>query len=143
MRSHALGGDLHGPRTVPEDERAEGTTDEFAHLEATFVLSYGVAKRLECAAHFFHIRFLRDEHGILTTARGCMDLRRFAPLPGHEDDQDNYVNIKDSLKQILKWRKKGGVKNVLELNVVFEQAKLLARNMEKDVTDFSRRAVIL
>jgi hypothetical protein len=43
---------------VPEEERAEGATDEFAHLEATFDLSYGVAKWLECAAHFFHVRFL-------------------------------------------------------------------------------------
>jgi hypothetical protein len=37
---------------VPGEERAEGATDEFAHLEATFDLSYDVAKWLECAAHF-------------------------------------------------------------------------------------------
>ena len=30
----------------------------------------------------------------------------------------------------------GGVQNVPDMVVVFEQAKLLARNMEKDVTNF-------
>jgi hypothetical protein len=29
---------------LPEEERAMGATDEFAHLEATFDLSYDVAK---------------------------------------------------------------------------------------------------
>ena len=65
-----------------------------------------------------------------------MDLRRFAPLPGHEDDQDNYEDIKEPLKQIIKWMKKGSVQNVPDMAVIFEQAKLLARNMEKDVTYF-------
>ncbi len=48
--------------TSPKEERAEGRTDDFANLEATFDLSYDVAKWLECAAHFFHVRYLRDEH---------------------------------------------------------------------------------
>ncbi len=65
-----------------------------------------------------------------------MDLRRFAPLPGHEDDQDNYKDIKEPLKQVLKWMKEGGAQNVPDIVVVFEQAKFLARNTEKDVTDF-------
>jgi hypothetical protein len=59
---------------VPKEERVEGAIDEFAHLEATFDLIYVVAKWLECAAHFFHVRFLRDEHGNLMTARRSMDL---------------------------------------------------------------------
>ncbi len=87
--------------TVPEEERAEGATDEFAHLEATFDLSYDVAKWLECAAHFFHVRFLRDEHGMLSVANKCLDLRRFAPLPGHETEQDDYEDMKESLEIIL------------------------------------------
>ena len=52
---------------VPEKERAEGATDEFAHLEATFDLSYDVAKWLEYTAHIFHARY-RDEHGMLSVA---------------------------------------------------------------------------
>jgi len=67
--------------TSPENERAEGATDEFAHLEANFDMSYDVAKWLECATHFFDVRFLRDEHGMLSVASKCLDLRRFAPLP--------------------------------------------------------------
>jgi hypothetical protein len=65
-----------------------------------------------------------------------MNLRRFSPIPGHEDNQKNYEDIKKPLKQILKWMKKAGVQHVPDIVVVFEQAKLLARNMEKDVTDF-------
>jgi len=122
--------------TILEDERAEGADDTFAHLEALFDLSYDVTKWLECAAHFFHVRFLRDEHGILTTAKRCMDLRRFAPTPGQEDEQDNYEDIKDPLKQIMKWMKTGGLQNVLDIAMVFQRAKLLARNMKKDVTAF-------
>jgi hypothetical protein len=82
---------------LPEEERVVGATDEFAHLEATFDLSYDVAKWLECVAHFFNVRFLRDEHGILTIARRCLDLRRFALLPKHEDEHDNFEDIKEQL----------------------------------------------
>ena len=37
---------------VPEEESSEGATYEFAHLEATFYLSYDVANWLDIAAHF-------------------------------------------------------------------------------------------
>ena len=123
---------------VPEEERAEGATDEFAHLEATFDLSYDVAKWLECAIHFFHVRFLRDEHGILATASLCLDLRRFAPLTGHQDehDENRYDDMKEPLQIILEWMKNGGVQDVPNIDVVFAQAMNLARIMEKEVKDF-------
>ena len=35
----------------------EGMTDEEAFMEAAFDLSYDIANLLECAAHFFHVRF--------------------------------------------------------------------------------------
>jgi hypothetical protein len=82
-----------------------GATNEFAHLEATFDLSYDVANWLECATHFFNVRFLRDEHGILSIASMCLVLRRFAPSPGHEDEHDDYEDIKEPLKEIMKWMK--------------------------------------
>ena len=50
---------------VPEEERAKGATYEFAHLEATFDLSYDVANWLDSAMHFFQVRFVRDEHDFL------------------------------------------------------------------------------
>jgi hypothetical protein len=123
---------------VPEEERAEGATDEFAHLEATFDLSYDVAKWLECAAHFFHVRFLRDEHGMLNIASKCLDLRRFTALTAHATEfrPDNYEDIKEPLQIILEWMIKGGVQDVPDIDVVFEQAMLLARSMEKEVIDF-------
>ena len=92
---------------VHEEERAVEASDEFAHIEATFDLSYDVAKWLERDAQCFNVRFLWGEHGILTIASRCMDIKRFAPLPGHEDEHDNYEDIKEPLKQILKWMIKG------------------------------------
>jgi hypothetical protein len=112
-------------------------TDEEAFMEAAFDLSYDIADWLECAAHFFHVRFLRDEHEILWTASQCMDLRRFASLPDDDEELDNeYDYMKEPLKQILLWMRKGGVPDVPPLVVVFEQAMLLADNMRKDVREF-------
>ena len=67
----------------------EGMTDEDAFMEAAFELSYDIADWLECAAHVFHCRFLRDEHEILWTTSKCMVLRRFASLPDDDDELDN------------------------------------------------------
>ena len=78
--------------TVPEDDRREGITDEEAYVEADFDLSYDIANWLQCGAHFFHVRFLRDEHDILWTASKCFDLRRFALKPGQ--DEANFEDIK-------------------------------------------------
>jgi hypothetical protein len=88
--------------TVPEEERAEGATDEFAHMEATFDLSYDVAKWLECAAYFFQFRFLRDEHGMLNVAGKCLDFCRFTALIAHQTEfrPDNFEEIKEPLEVI-------------------------------------------
>jgi len=85
---------------VPEEERVEGATIEFAHLEASFNLSYDVAKWLECAAHFYHVRFLRDEHGMLNIANKCLDLHRFTALNAHATEfrPGRYEDIKEPLE---------------------------------------------
>jgi hypothetical protein len=119
---------------VHDEEVAEGATFEFAHLESTFDLSYDVSLWLECASHFFHVHFFRDEHHILATATECMKLRRFAPLSDH-NDEGNYNDIKGPL-QVLKWMKKGGEHDVPDIGVVFGEEMFLSRNMEKDVMDF-------
>jgi hypothetical protein len=123
---------------IPEEGRAEGATDEFAHLEATFDLSYDVAKGLECAAHFFNVRFLRDEHNMLNIASKCLDLRRFIALAAHATEfcPDTYEDIKKPLEIILEWMIMGGVHDVPAIDVVFEHAMFLSRNMEKKVIDF-------
>ncbi len=92
-----------------EEERAKEATDEFAHLEATFDLSYDVAKWLECAAHFSQVRFLRDEHGMLNIASKCLDLRRFTALTAHATEfrPDSYEDIKEPLETILEWMTSG------------------------------------
>ena len=105
-------------------------------MEAAFDLSYDIADWLECAAHFFHVRFLRDEHDILWTASKCMDLRRFAELPELDQSNDACEDIKEPLKQVLLWMRKGGVPDVPTFNAVYEQAMMLATNMRKDVSDF-------
>ena len=80
----------------------QGLTDEEAFMEAAFNLSYGTIEWLECAAHFFHVRFLRNEHDILWTASKRMDLRRFASLPDDDEELDNeYGDMKEPLKHIV------------------------------------------
>jgi hypothetical protein len=110
----------------------------FAHLEATFDVSYDVAKWLECAAHFFHVRFLRNEHGMLGIASKCLDLRRFTALTARQTEihQDNYEDIKEPLHILLDWMKEGVLQDISDIDVVYEHAMLLARGMEKEVIDF-------
>jgi hypothetical protein len=103
---------------VPDDERSEGATDEEAFLEEAFNLSYDIAHWLECAAHFFHVRLIRDEHDILWTASKCLDLRRFAQMPTAQDPND-YSDIYEPLKEILRWMIKGGVPDVPDIDVVY------------------------
>ena len=119
---------------VPEDDRRDGITDEEAYVEAAFDLSYDISNWLQCASHFFHVRFLRDEHDILWTASKCLDLRRFAPTPGREED--DLEDIKEPLKHILRWMTKGGVPGVPDIAVVYDQALLLADIMKTDIVDF-------
>jgi hypothetical protein len=77
----------------------EGVTDEEAFMEAAFDLGYDIADSLECATHFFLVRFLRDEHNILWTTSNCMDLRRFASLPDEDESGDyEYDDMKEPLK---------------------------------------------
>ncbi len=78
----------------------EGVTNEEAYVEAAFYLIYDIAKRPHCAIHFFHVRFLRDEHDILWTSSKYLDLRRFAQAPGQEED--DIEDIYEPLKHILR-----------------------------------------
>jgi len=77
---------------------------------------------------------LHDEHAILWTANKCLDFRRFASAPGH-DEQDS-EDIKEPLKHIIQWITKWGVPHVLDIDDVYAQAKLLADNMKIDIDDF-------
>ncbi len=88
---------------VPAEECAEGATDEFAHLEATFDLSYDVANWMDSTSHFFLARFMRDEHEVLWTAGKCLDFRLFASVTGRSDHlyEPNYDDIYEPLTEIL------------------------------------------
>ena len=121
---------------VPIEDRNEGVTDEEAYVEACFFLSYEIANWLDSAIHFFSVRFLRDEHDILYTASKCMDLRLFAAVDVHEHEHTDYEDIYEPLKQILIWMKKGGVPDVPPIDVVYDQALVLADNMKADITNF-------
>ena len=46
------------------------------------------------------------------------------------------MDIKELLVVIVEWIAAGGAHHVLDIDVVFEHAMLLARNMEKEVKDF-------
>ena len=77
---------------------------------------------------------MNDEHEMLWTASKCLDLRRFAPAPGQEEDE--FEDIKEPPKHFLQWMNKGGVPDVPPIDVLFAQAKLLSDNMKTEVTFF-------
>ncbi len=60
---------------------------------------------------------MHDEHAILWTASKCLDLRRFAPAHGQEEE--DFKDIKEPLKHILQWMTKGGVPDVPHIDVVY------------------------
>ena len=120
---------------VPEECQTSGVSEEDTLLEAAFDLSYDCAHWLECAAHFFHVRIIRDEHDILWTASKCLDLRRFAQMPG-EDDDEGYEDIYDHLEDIWAWMVKAGVRDVPDVHVLYTEGILLAEAMQKDISDY-------
>ena len=77
---------------------------------------------------------MHDEHKMLWTTSKCLDLRRFAPTLGQEEDA--FEDIYDPLNHILQWMTKGGVPHVLDIEVIYAQAKLLSDNMKTDIRDF-------
>ena len=101
---------------VPEADRRDIITDKKAYVEAAFDLSYDIANWLECAAHFFEVCFLHDEHEMSWTASKCLDFRRFAPALGHEEVP--FEDIYEPLNHILRWMTKEGVPNVPDIDVV-------------------------
>ena len=84
---------------MPDECPIEGVSEEDTLFEVAFDLSYDINHWLECAAHFFYVRLIRDEHGILWTANKCLDLRRIAQMPGEPDDE-GYEDIYDPLEDI-------------------------------------------
>jgi hypothetical protein len=120
---------------VPVECRTKGVSEEDTLLEAAFDLSYDIAHWLECAAHFFHVRLIRDEHDILWTAAQCLDLRRFAQMPG-EDDDEGYENIYEHLEGIWILMTKAGVRDVPSVDELYNEGILLAEAMQKDISDY-------
>ena len=88
----------------------------------------------EFAGYSFQVRFLNDEHEMLWTASKCLDLRRFAPAHGQEED--DVEDIYEPLKHILQWMTNRGVPNVPHVNVIYAQAKIIADNMKFDINSF-------
>jgi len=84
---------------APVECRTKGVSAGEILLEAAFDLSYDIAHWLECAAHFFHVRLIHDEHHMLWSVNKCLDLRRYALMPGEPDDQ-GYEEIYEPLKSI-------------------------------------------
>jgi hypothetical protein len=76
------------------------TNEEAYYVEAALYLSYDIANWLQCAANFFHVRFLRDEHDLLLTSSKCLDLSYFDQPPGQEED--GIEGIYELLKRILR-----------------------------------------
>jgi hypothetical protein len=68
VMQHMAGTYLGKRLTQPDEDRREGATNVEAYVDAVFNPSYDIAHWLECAAHFFHVHFIRDKHNILWTA---------------------------------------------------------------------------
>ena len=69
------------------------------------------------------------------TASKCLDLRRFAQIPGERDDQ-GYEDIYEPLQKLRIWMRKASVRDVPEVAMLYNEAILLAEAMQKDVTYF-------
>ena len=63
-----------------------------------------------------------------------MDLRRFAPAHGQEEE--DFDDIKELLKYILQWMAKGGVTDIPPIDVVYEQAIIIADIIKYDINGF-------
>ena len=122
---------------VPVECRGEGISEEDTLLEAAFDLSYDIAHGLECVAHFFHVRLTRDEHDIMWTVSKCLELRRFAEMPGEPDDQ-GYEDIYEPLEGFWIWMVKSGVRDVPGVDVMYNEALLSAEAMQKDIPYYYR-----
>jgi len=103
---------------LPVECRLKEVSKEDTLLEVAFGLCYGIAHRLECAAQFFHVRLILDEHDILWTASKWLDLRRLAQMPIEPDDQGN-EDIYDPLEDIWIWMEKAGVRDILAVDVMY------------------------
>jgi hypothetical protein len=58
-------------------------------------------------------------------------------MPGEPDDE-GYEDIYEPLEDLWIWMRKVGVRDVLEVGVLYNEAILLAQAMHKDISDFYR-----
>jgi hypothetical protein len=63
-----------------------------------------------------------------------LDLRRFAPAPGQEED--DIEDIYEPLKHIQRLMTKGDVPDDPDIDVVYAEGIRLADNMKNDIVDF-------
>ena len=81
---------------------------------------------------------MRDEHDILWSAGKYLDVRLFASVTKRNDRlyTPNYDDIYEPLNEILECMKRGGVKDVPCIDVIYNLALVLAGAMRKDILDY-------
>ena len=63
-------------------------------------------------------------------------------MPGEPDDE-GYEDIYEPLEDLWIWMRNVGVRDVPEVDVIYNEAILLAEAMQKDILDYYRGAMIL
>ena len=122
---------------VPADDRTQGVTDQESYVEIAFDLTCDIAHWLGGVVHFFHVRLIRDENDILWITSNCFVLRRFAQMPGDQDDE-GFEDIYEPLEKNWQWMAKTGVRDVLDSAVLYNEAILLAEAIPKDISYYYR-----
>ncbi len=56
-------------------------------------------------------------------------------MPGEPDDE-GYEDICEPLEDIWIWMRKAGVRDVPEVDVLYNESIILAEAMQKDISDF-------
>ena len=56
-------------------------------------------------------------------------------MPGESNDE-GHEDIYESLENLWIWTRKVGVRDVPEVNVIYNEAILLAETMQKDILDY-------
>ena len=114
-------------------------SDQRAATAKMKVVLQNAADWVEAVTHFFENRFIADEHPMLKTIAGCMDLRLFTRSTFKSRNQvisfSQYLNRKilPQLKKVHDWMKNVGFQVDSEVDV-FAAAKCLYGRIHETVT---------
>ena len=118
--------------TFPADNPANDQAQAYRELQ------HVMADWIENIVHFFEVRFIDDEHGMLAVAAKCLDLRLYCrkSFPNNQGIS-RYLDesVKPIFQQVWDWAKSAGV-NVAPWATAWAALQVLAKRLHSDVVDF-------